>query len=514
MTRPEGAAPSSAPAPRRWAPWHTALAVVAAATVLRLVVGARTPLVPDEAYYWDWSRRLARGYFDHPPAIAVLIRLGTALFGDTPFGVRVLPILAGRATILLVMSMARSAAGDRAALWVALFDALMPLSAVGSMLATPDAPLLLATATALFAVWRAVSRSPERRPGPLPWWLLAGLAVGAGLLSKYTAVLVAVGVLVALLARPGLRRELRGPGPYAGAALALGMFAPVVLWNAAHGWISFRFQLAHGLGPSPTSWLANEGALLGGQLGLLSPILFPLFVLAVARTLRDRRSADGLLLLGAVAATVFLAFVASALRGPVEANWPAPAYVPAMVVLASRPTTSGGRRWLVAGSALAGVISLVLLVHLLRPFAFVPARRDPAAQLAGWDTLASRVDAARATLPLRTQTRVAGARYQDAAELAFHLPDHPSVLAVDPSGHRNQYDLWPTYPGLARVGDDLVLVAGTGPQPDDDPIVRALAPHFAGTALGETVWIMRGGAARGVWVLRGWRGSWPSSLPR
>ena len=58
--------------------------------VLRAVLAALLPLSADEAYYWLWSRHLAAGYFDHPPAIAWLIRAGTSLFGDTPLGVRLM----------------------------------------------------------------------------------------------------------------------------------------------------------------------------------------------------------------------------------------------------------------------------------------------------------------------------------------------------------------------------------------------------------------------------------------
>ena len=59
--------------------WRTALIVTAAATAIRLVLAAMLPLFPDETYYWDWSRHLSAGYFDHPPAISVLIAAGTHL---------------------------------------------------------------------------------------------------------------------------------------------------------------------------------------------------------------------------------------------------------------------------------------------------------------------------------------------------------------------------------------------------------------------------------------------------
>ena len=80
--------------------WYAAVAVIAIATLLRVLVGARLPLVPDETYYWEWSRHLSFGYFDHPPMLAWSIRIGTAIFGDHPIGVRVLPIVCGAAAAL------------------------------------------------------------------------------------------------------------------------------------------------------------------------------------------------------------------------------------------------------------------------------------------------------------------------------------------------------------------------------------------------------------------------------
>jgi 4-amino-4-deoxy-L-arabinose transferase-like glycosyltransferase len=74
-------------------PSRVSLALVLLLIVLRGAVAAMLPLSADEADYWLWSKHLAAGYFDHPPMIAWLIRAGTALFGDTPFGVRMMGVL-------------------------------------------------------------------------------------------------------------------------------------------------------------------------------------------------------------------------------------------------------------------------------------------------------------------------------------------------------------------------------------------------------------------------------------
>ena len=75
-----------------------------------------------------------------------------------------------------------------------------------------------------------------------PWWIATGIAAGFALLAKYTAFFFGLGILVWLAAVPEQRHWFRSIWPYAGAAIALMMFAPVVLWNAQHGWISFAKQ--------------------------------------------------------------------------------------------------------------------------------------------------------------------------------------------------------------------------------------------------------------------------------
>ncbi|MEP6840513.1 MAG: glycosyltransferase family 39 protein, partial [Bradyrhizobium sp.] len=69
--------------------------IVLALVALRLVAAAFTPITFDEAYYWMWSKHLAGGYYDHPPMVALVIRLGTMIEGDTELGVRLVSILLG-----------------------------------------------------------------------------------------------------------------------------------------------------------------------------------------------------------------------------------------------------------------------------------------------------------------------------------------------------------------------------------------------------------------------------------
>ena len=80
--------------------------------VVRAVAGAMLPASADEAYYWLWSLHPAAGYLDHPPAIAFLIRFGTALFGATPFGIRFGALLASMAATVFVWRSGAILAGE------------------------------------------------------------------------------------------------------------------------------------------------------------------------------------------------------------------------------------------------------------------------------------------------------------------------------------------------------------------------------------------------------------------
>ncbi|MEO7456355.1 MAG: glycosyltransferase family 39 protein, partial [Gemmatimonadaceae bacterium] len=387
----------------------TAARVVALGVVVRLVFAALLPLFPDETYYWDWSRHLAGGYFDHPPMIAWLIAAGTAILPTSAFAVRLFPVLAGGAATWYSVAIAQRLGGEGAARTAAIAFSLMPLAATGLVLATPDAPLLAASAAALYFVVVAV-QAPVGSRASFANWCAAGVALGLAFSSKYTSILLPVMATIAVLLRPSLRARLREAGPYVACVVATLVFMPVLYWNAKHDWISFRFQIEHGLGTPKGSAIKRELDLVGGQLGLVSPILFALAAGAVWTTLR-RRADDARFLLAVVATGSWVFFAYSAMRRSVEANWPAPSYVPGLALLAALPASVVRERWLRRALVLAGVMVAVIYVHSLVPILPLPARRDPVARSAGWEGLAARVQEARASLGPRTF--VAADRYQD-----------------------------------------------------------------------------------------------------
>lgn len=504
--------------------WRQAVGWVIGALLLRTLLSVFVPLLPDETYYWEWSRRLAAGYFDHPPGIAGLIAIGTTLAGPTVAGVRAGPALAALLTHLAAVACAwhlagRGLAGARAARRAAQLVALLPIATLGLVLATPDALLFAAAMIALLAVERALA-APLRSRASLAWWTAAGIGLGLAFVAKYTAVLLPMGLVIACVVHPALRRRFAEPGPWVASAVALLLFAPVVFWNAANDWVSFRFQLGHGFNPSARgNPLSRELEMIGGQAGLASPILFVLMAMVVWLALRDgwrARGATGAtdaftdpvtrrFALAVIALAPLVFFAISAWRRSVEANWPAMIYPGAMMLLATsdRPWALGA--WWRRGLWLAAVLLAVVTLQAWRPVLPLAPRKDPIARAHGWTTLARAVDSVRASAfpDAAVRTWVAADRYQDASELAFHLAGQPTVFALNLGGRTNQYDVWPN--AWQRIRPDDGLVAVFDADVKGDSLATRVGGWFDRQQQGPTVSLQRNGGeitTRRIWVYR------------
>jgi 4-amino-4-deoxy-L-arabinose transferase-like glycosyltransferase len=509
--------------------WRQALTILGLTTVLRLVIGAVVPLFPDETYYWDWSRALQPGYFDHPGMIALLVKGGTLIFGSTPLGVRFFPILAGSAATLALALTARTIAGDAAGRLAVILFVVMPISAAGFILATPDAPMLCALAWTIWAVVHALLISAEsddepghaterERPKTLLWWALAGLFIGCAMASKFTSVFVPAAIAIACLLHSRLQNRLGEPGPYLAVMLASLVLAPVLYWNWQHDWVAFAFQFKHGLGDPKGGALGalnRELELIGGQIGLVSPIVFYFIVRAIRRGLDP--TPDGVrLVLSVIPIVCFCFFFYSATRKSVEANWPAIAWLPAVVLLASDPPVRArAKKWFNGGLVFAGTLSAIIYLHTITPILPLRADRDQVAKAWGWDQLGAVVDRNRGYITDRAAFNVgtlfvAAERYQDVSELAFHLADKPQVLSLNLMGRPNHYDLRPTFTDRAKPGDAILLVLDE--EPSEPKEIRKLACCFRRIDQREMVALVRGDGVvtrKRLWFLREWTGDWP-----
>ena len=250
---------------------------VGVGVVLHLVMGALIDLSPDEAHYALYASHLDWSYYDHPPLVGWLQWLFLQ-FGGANVWMRVVPMLAWVLTAWGVMRLCdamypqiakSSVFGLRVDLLLLL---LSPIPHLLGFALTPDALLMPLTCWVMWLTWQ-LCQSDEALPkkknanqklssqqanvnsNQIVTWLLLGLALGLSGLAKYTAVLLALGVVLALCRYKGWRCLLQ-LGPWLAFAVALLCVMPVLYWNAIHDWASFVYQANHAAGSK--AWQARK----------------------------------------------------------------------------------------------------------------------------------------------------------------------------------------------------------------------------------------------------------------
>ncbi|MBB5348852.1 glycosyltransferase family 39 protein [Desulfoprunum benzoelyticum] len=460
------------------------LTVVAFLFLLRLIYAGQLELLEEEAYYWNYARHLDIGYLDHPPMIAVLIRLGTTLFGDSEFGVRAgalctWPVGAWFAYRYACRSFDRSIAFRTLFLY-----SLLPFFFWTGLVMTPDAPLAACWAAAVYFLHRALIGGDNTA------WRWVGLWLGLGMLSKYTIVLLGPATVLFMLLDHRARAWFRRPQPYLAALLALLVFSPVVLWNLRHDWASFAFQSQ---GRVDAVAVFSTDALIGAIVLLITPLgLVALghFLLHGRSVLGRFLDADGraaareyrfILCMVLLPLAVFLFF---SLFREVKLNWTGPlwfAFLPAMALtmrdLGRRVAADrfvGAMRRLWPATALIVMLSTLAGLHYFSlGLPGVPGFRGPF--MMGWRQLAVEVDRIVERVEGKTGATplvVGMDPYPIASALTFYRRDAGShgagrhgdvaaggdTLAWHVFGWKGlMYGFW--FPPAALEGRDMLLVA-------------------------------------------------------
>jgi dolichol-phosphate mannosyltransferase len=469
-----------------------ALGLLLCAWLLRLIYCSQIDLLPTEAYYWNYSRHLDFGYLDHPPLVALLIRVGTAVFGINEFGVRISALCMSFAAALFVYRLTRNIFGEPSA-WVALLMMqTLPYFFLSGMVMTPDAPLIAAWAASLYYLERALIAKHARA-----WWG-AGICLGLGMLSKYTIGLLGAGVCLFMLADARSRIWWRRPEPYGAALLAFAFFSPVILWNAKHEWTSFAFQSVRRFAEKPQFSLHM---LVASAIVVLSPT-----GIAAATILLRRHAPAGaaddaayrqrawrfLQFSLGVPLGVFAVF---SLFHEINLDWPGPAWiaaVPAMAFGIVHIGNAGARGFtaLVRAAWLPTLFALLLLNGLRFQYFTVGVPglgygQQPQNIPVGWRELGKQISGIAqddASDPLIVGMDL----YFLASELAFYSPNPIEAVGQTTSAHLFgreglMYARW--FPIPAQRGRTLLLVAWRAADleaPDVRAAVATLGPIHAG----------------------------------
>ena len=392
--------------PLRQRPAAQVLLLIAATTLVKVLVTIQTELTSAETYLWMCAKHPAPGYFDYPPLVAWMIALSTALFGESALAVRLPTILAGAGTTWFVFLAGRRLYDEATGALAAFLAGLAPLTFAWGAEALCDSPMLLFWAATLWALARVFSGG---RPA---WWYAAGACMGLSMLGKYHGVFLGVGTLVFLLGSPEHRGWLRRKEPYLAALLSLAAFSPAIAWNAMNGWESFRYQGLSRFGERGTS--SKEILEFPyKQLVLMTPFIalwawgsgFRTLARWTQSSWQDRFGA-------AMGMTVLVFFLVMVFIRGGRGHWPLPGYLGALLLSAAvvRRGGSWGRR------LHAGSLAVLGAVYLLAPLllAFVPRP-----QLTGWQQLAEEVKRMKPDF-------IVAREYHHASQMGYHARPLPA----------------------------------------------------------------------------------------
>lgn len=322
--------------------------------IANLVQAAVTPLHNDEAYYWMYSRYPAWGYYDHPPAIAVMILAGYALVKGE-LGVRLLTVLAQIATILIAWSLtdrkARAREGS-ASIFICLI-LIMPLFNVYGFIAVPDSPLLLFTALFLLS-FRRFTGNESLLNTCLLAFSMAGLVY-----SKYHGALV---IMFVILSVPPV---LLKPRFWFSALIALLLFVPHILWQVRNDFPSLQYHLVDRVSGID---FRNVPEYLLNQLAVHNPLLIVLTIIVILgkKSIPAEEKPHVFIISG-----FLLFFFAASFRYHVEPHWTSVLALPIVILLFNSSGTAWNTRKILKPS-LYIFIPLILLARLAVVFDFLP----------------------------------------------------------------------------------------------------------------------------------------------
>ncbi len=433
-------------------------------------------LSPDEAHYWEWSRRIDWSYYSKGPFIAYMIYLGTLLFGDTVFGIRISAVVFSTLSSIFLYFLGKRLYDEKVALSSAVLIQLIPLFSAYGVIFTIDSPFIFFWIASLYFFSRAIGLKTTNIPeiysdkeivSNKRWmsWCILGLFVGLGLLTKYTMAFFYLCAFLFLLASQDYRRLLFTKGPYTALFISLVVFIPVIFWNATNNWVTFKHaagqaQLSEGFQISLESLLE----FIGSQLGVITPLLFVMVIFSIWKM---RKSKEGTFIFW-FAVPILVFFFVKSFHAKVQANWALPGYIMGIISFASvfiKKFDNAGkiRKYLIVVAIFLSFI--VTCVAHYPSLLNLPPDIDPTARLIGWKDLGKDVTSIYEQMLRNRPVFIFSDRYQISSELAFYVKGHPATYCINLGRRMNQYDLWPGFHGFVHH-DAIFVMSGNATVPE------------------------------------------------
>lgn len=305
-----------------------------------------TQLYSDEAYYTLFARHLDFGYFDHPPMIALMIRIGL-IISNNEFGVRFLSVVA--ITLALYFTYKLAEVHKPFLFLVAIFS-IFSLNVLG-FLALPDSPLLLFTVL-FFVVYKKFLAKESYLNS-----VLLGMSIATMLYSKYHGILVIIFILISNL------NILKSRKFYVSLGVALLLFTPHIIWQIKNDFVSISYHLFERSSSYYKGSFSYEYLL--GQVLYYGPVS-AIFMLYSAITCKHSDLFEKALKWNLWGFLGF--FLISTLKGRVEVNWTLPIIIPLLIFfLKSGYAKPVFEKWFFLLAFLVTIIILILRLQIVYP---------------------------------------------------------------------------------------------------------------------------------------------------
>ena len=242
--------------------------------LFRLILLPFMGLMPQDAYYYLYGQNLSLSYFDHPGMIGYLLRIFTEIFGQSIFTIKFTDFIITTLTILSFYKLASYFLSKQKLARAIVLLASTIFVSILSFNSTPDVPLLLFWTLSLICLYKAIFEEKK-------WfWILGGITMGLAFNSKYTALLLQIGIIAFLVFSNKYRKLFLSPWFWISLLLSVAVTFPVWYWNCQNEFASFAFQSSERTSSISEFKISpkNFFGAIGHQMFLLLPVLFLIFI--------------------------------------------------------------------------------------------------------------------------------------------------------------------------------------------------------------------------------------------
>ncbi len=425
--------------------------------------------LPDEAYYWLWSKNLALSYFDHPPLAAWVQALLLSFSDNNYFAIRALPIISlGFVLAIMIVwqrIMFKTLNFGLCLKSVVLFLAF-PVYAIFFSLSFPDYLLITLLFASSFFLFVYFETSQKLAHG-IYYWYLATLFFSLALLTKYNAVLLGMGVLAFI---SFYKKKIKGPS-FANILISIVIIfliqMPVLLWNISNDFASFSFHMAERLDQGK-----NVPTVFKNILGFISGVVIafsPIFIFNLRNNFSSEDYSENrksfikmskFIVVWSVIFCLFLSFFTNVLY-----YWLTPATVlliPFLVHILRLKV------WHYLHIFYGIVISLILVINIsIYPISAFFGKVDrETAILFGWEKIVKVVSKEK---KLHGIKKVVFSDYRIGSLYIFHSNDFNADVVMEE--RRTQFDIWREEEN--SFGKSALIIAD-----NDFPIGKKILSHF------------------------------------